>query len=119
MRAVVDQYLDWICAGDIDAVVALFAADAVVEDPAGAEERTGAAIRRFYTDAFAGGAVAKLTGPVRLTERHAAFPFRAEITRDGKVTTIEVIDVFAFDDTGKIARMTAYFGPQNMMVRDL
>jgi len=119
MQQIVDLYLAAINAGDMEAVMALYADDASVEDPAGTAPKRGDEILQFYKNAFAGGANAELTGPVRLSDKAAAFPFRAEITRtDGPVLIVEVIDIFEFDSAGKVARMTAYFGPTNITVKN-
>ena len=119
MQQVVEDYLAAINAGDMAAVTALYADDASVEDPVGTEPKRGDDILQFYTNAFSGGAKVELTGPVRISEKAAAFPFRAEITRtDGPVIIVEVIDIFEFDPAGKIAKMTAHFGPANITVKD-
>jgi len=119
MQQTVDRYLAAINAGDMEAVMELYADGASVEDPAGTEPKSGGEILQFYNNAFAGGAKVELTGPVRLTAKAAAFPFRAEITRvDGPAIIVEVIDIFEFDAAGKIARMTAYFGPANITVKE-
>lgn len=119
MQQVVEDYLAAINAGDMAAVTALYADDAAVEDPVGTEPKRGDDILQFYTNAFSGGAKVELTGPVRISEKAAAFPFRAEITRtDGPVIIVEVIDIFEFDPAGKIAKMTAHFGPANITVKD-
>jgi steroid delta-isomerase len=119
MQQIVDRYLAAINAGDIPAIMALYANDASVEDPAGTEPKRGDAILQLYTNAFSGGAKVELTGPVRISAKAAAFPFRAEITgAAGEVTIIEVIDIFEFDPTGKVAKMTAHFGPANVTVRN-
>ena len=119
MQQVVEDYLAAINAGDMAAVMALYADDAAVEDPVGTEPKRGDDILQFYTNAFSGGAKVELTGPVRISEKAAAFPFRAEITRtDGPVIIVEVIDIFEFDPAGKIAKMTAHFGPANITVKD-
>ena len=119
MQQVVDDYLAAINAGDMAAVMALYADDAAVEDPVGTEPKRGDDILQFYTNAFSGGAKVELTGPVRISEKAAAFPFRAESTRTvGPVIIVEVIDIFEFDPAGKIAKMTAHFGPANITVKD-
>ncbi len=47
--SVMQQYVDAISAGDLEAVVALYAEDAVVEDPVGSEPARGhKALREFY-----------------------------------------------------------------------
>jgi steroid delta-isomerase len=118
MQQIVDRYLTAINAGDMAAVMALYADDASVEDPAGTEPKRGDEILQFYTNAFSGGAKVELTGPVRISSKAAAFPFRAEIGKDdGQAIIVEVIDIFEFDPAGKIARMTAYFGPTNVNVK--
>lgn len=118
IQQTVERYLAAINAGDMPAVVALYADDASVEDPVGTEPKRGDAILQFYTNAFSGGAKAELTGPVRISPKAAAFPFHAEITgAAGQVTIIDVIDIFEFDLAGKIARMTAHYGPANITVR--
>ncbi len=119
MQQIVDRYLAAINAGDMTAVMALYADDASVEDPVGTEPKRGDEILQFYTNAFSGGAKVELTGPVRISAKAAAFPFRAEITRaDGPVIIVEVIDIFEFDPAGKIATMTAHFGPANITAKD-
>lgn len=115
----VHAYLAAINAGDMPAVMALYAEDAAVEDPAGSEPKHGADILEFYTNAFSGGASVKLTGAIGVSSRTAAFPFRAEIKSPaGPVTIVEVIDIFEFNDAGKVKKMTAHFGPTNMSQRD-
>lgn len=119
MQQIVDRYLAAINAGDMPAVMALYAEDALVEDPVGTEPKRGDAILQFYTNAFSGGAKAELTGPVRISAKAAAFPFSAEINgAASQVTIVDVIDIFEFNPDGKIARMTAHFGPANITVRN-
>ncbi len=119
IQQIVDRYLAAINAGDMPAVMALYADDASVEDPAGTEPKRGDAILQFYTNAFSGGAKVELTGPVRISAKAAAFPFHAEITAAaGQVTIVDVIDIFEFDPDGKITKMTAHFGPANITVRN-
>ncbi|PHR12469.1 MAG: steroid delta-isomerase [Sphingopyxis sp.] len=119
MQQTVDRYLAAINAGDMAAVMELYADNAVIEDPVGTEPKSGDDILKFYTKAFAGGAKVELTGPVRISAKAAAFPFRGEITRvDGPTIIVEVIDIFEFDEAGKVAKMTAHLGPTNITVKD-
>ena len=118
MQQIVGQYLAAINDGDMQAVMTLYADDAAVEDPAGTEPKRGDDILQFYTNAFSGGAKVELTGPVRISSKAAAFPFRAEIKQaGGQVLIVEVIDIFEFDPAGKVVKMTAHFGPANVTVR--
>ena len=115
MADIVHRYLAAINDGDMDAVMALYARDATVEDPAGTTPKRSNEILEFYSNAFSGGSRVELTGPIRISLKAAAFPFRADITQaDGSVITVEVIDIFEFDDAGKVLKMTAHFGPGNM-----
>ncbi|WP_321325798.1 nuclear transport factor 2 family protein [uncultured Parasphingorhabdus sp.] len=118
MKQIVDQYLAAINDGDMQAVMDLYADNAAVEDPVGTEPKSGNDILEFYTKAFSGGANVELTGPVRISAKAAAFPFRAEINQQGgQVLVVDVIDIFEFDADGKVGKMTAHFGPANVTVK--
>ncbi len=116
---IVNRYLTAINAGDMHAVMDLYAGNAAVEDPAGTEPKTGNDILTFYQNAFSGGAKVELTDSIRISAKTAAFPFRAEIGQgDGKVLIVEVIDIFEFDEAGKVEKMTAHFGPSNIIMSE-
>ncbi len=115
MEAAVHTYVAAFAKGDPAMAAAIFAEDAVVEDPIGAAPRIGhAAILEFYTQSMATGATLHLQGPVRLAAAHAAFAMQVHLHWDGKDMAIDVIDTFAFDEAGKVKLMQAYFGPGNM-----
>jgi steroid delta-isomerase len=115
MSAAVLGYVDAFDKGDPEAVVALFAEDATVEDPVGTPLKVGhAAIREFYTASMATGAKLRLDGPIRLATEYAAFAFQVQLTMGGKDLTVDVIDTFKFNAGGKVTEMRAYFGPSNM-----
>lgn len=119
MTEIVNRYMAAINAGDMHAVMDLYSDNAAVEDPAGTEPKTGADILSFYQNAFSGGAKVELTDNIRISAKTAAFAFRADIGQpDGKLLTVEVIDVFEFDDAGKVEKMTAHFGPSNITMSD-
>ncbi|MEP2101333.1 MAG: nuclear transport factor 2 family protein [Parasphingorhabdus sp.] len=119
MTDVVHRYLAAINAGDMEAVMELFANNAAVEDPAGTEPKTGPAILTFYQNAFSGGAKVELTDSIRISAKTTAFPFRAAIGQaDGKVLNVEVIDIFEFNEAGKVEKMTAHFGPANITMSE-
>lgn len=114
MQAAVHAYVEGFATADVEAIVALFAADAVVEDPVGTPPKEGHdAIRAFYSFSVGTGAKLHLEGPIRVGPDYAAFAFQVRLTLDGKAATVDVIDVFRFDDAGKVRRMEAYFGPGN------
>lgn len=115
MTEIVHHYMAAINAGDMGAVMEIYADNAAVEDPAGTEPKTGSDILTFYQNAFAGGAKAELTDTIRMSANTAAVPFRAAIGQaDGKILTVEVIDIFIFNEAGKVEKMTAHFGPSNI-----
>jgi len=43
-----------------------------------------------------------------------AFPFMITIGAGDSAVTIDIIDVFTFDDAGKVITMRAFWGPENM-----
>lgn len=118
MEAAVHAYVAAFAAGDPEQAVAIFAEDAVVEDPVGTPPKVGhAAIREFYQASMATGAKLVLDGPIRLAEDHAAFAFHVPLHFDGKDMEIHVIDTFAFNADGKVREMRAFFGPGNMIAK--
>lgn len=115
MEAAVHAYVAAFAKGDPEMAAGIFADDAIVEDPIGSEPRVGKeAIRAFYVQSMATGATLHLTGPIRIAAAHAAFAMQVRLHWDGKDMAIDVIDTFAFNTDGKVARMQAYFGPGNM-----
>jgi steroid delta-isomerase len=115
MVAAVEAYVRSYNRSDLDGVCAVFAGEAMVEDPVGTPPKVGqAALREFFAVGIAAGARLTLDGPVRCADGHAAFAFHVDLDWDGKATRIDVIDVFTFDPQGKVAHMKAYFGPANM-----
>ncbi|MCD0451842.1 nuclear transport factor 2 family protein [Actinocorallia sp. API 0066] len=114
MKAALRAYVDGFANGDAESVIALFAEDAVVEDPVGSPELHGLeAIGKFYRDAVDSGARLTLDGPVRGSQGSgAAMAFTIELAALN--LTIKAIDVFTFNDAGKITTMRAYWGPDDM-----
>lgn len=114
MKAALRAYVDGFATGDAESVIALFAEDAVVEDPVGTPELHGLeAIGKFYRDAVDSGAKLVLDGPPRGSHGNgAAMAFTIELPALN--LTIKAVDVFTFDDAGKISVMRAYWGPDDM-----
>jgi steroid Delta-isomerase len=116
MIAAVHAYVDAFDKSDPDLVAALFADDATVADPVGTPLKVGiAAIHEFYAGAMQTGAKLQLHGPIRLAaDNFAAFAFDVRLHLNDADICIDVIDVFRFNEEGKIAEMSAFFGPANM-----
>lgn len=110
----VQTYVAGYAAGDVDTILSIFAEDAVLEDPVGTPAHKGkAALRTFFSVGIGMKAKLHLLGDVRCAGDSAAFAFAVELEFDGVNKRIEVIDVFRFDDVGKVREMRAYWGPEN------
>ncbi len=109
--AVVHKYVEAFDKQDMAIIREIYAEDAIVEDPVGTDIHHGIeAICGFYEGALSSGAKLELTGPARCSGNAVAFPFQVQMP--GMV--IKIIDVFEFNDAGKISSMKAYWGPENM-----
>ncbi|MCP1648170.1 nuclear transport factor 2 family protein [Pseudomonas nitroreducens] len=114
------RYVELVDAGDIDGILALYADDAVVEDPVGSPAQVGIeAIASFYREGLGRTEVsAQLTGPVRVTGNGCgAMPFRVDLNWNGTPCSLHVIDVMEFDEQGLIRSMKAYWGDLNLEQR--
>lgn len=116
---VMQQYVDAITEGDLEAILALFADDAVVEDPVGSEPKKGReALREFYQMTVDTVETMILEGNVRAREKWGACAMLAyPAGTDGKME-IETLDVMLFDDEGKVSHMTAYWGDSNLRMAE-
>jgi len=114
MLSVVNTYIDSFKQQDAGAIAALFAEDGSVEDPVGSPRVEGkAAIHEFYQRAMGMGLTLVLEGPVRSVADYATFPFSIHINTPKTRRRIDVIDLFRFNEAGKIIEMRAFWGPQN------
>lgn len=109
--AAVHQYVEAFEKADINIIKALYADNATVEDPVGTDAHTGIeAIIAFYEGALQSGVKLTLTGTPRCAGNSVAFPFMVKAPGMG----IEVIDVFEFNEAGKVCSMRAYWGEENV-----
>jgi len=114
MVSIVNAYVDGFAHKDAEAIAALFAEDGSAEDPVGSPPVQGkSAIREFYARAMDMGLTLVLEGPVRTVVNYAAFPFSIHMDTPKGHRRIDVIDLFQFNDEGKIVEMRAFWGPQN------
>ena len=108
--------------GDVDGILALFADDAIVRDPANAPAHHGkAALRAFFEAGFAAsGGATEMTheGAVRIAGNQAAAAFIVRTVRSQPVYQVETLDVMTFDEAGLITEMVAYWGPENFRQED-
>ncbi|MDL4775123.1 MULTISPECIES: nuclear transport factor 2 family protein [Thermomonosporaceae] len=114
MKGALQRYVDGFNAGDAAAVSALFADDAVVEDPVGHPQVVGReAIDAFYANAVGAGTKLSLDGPIRGSYGdRAAMAFTVAVP--GMGLRIRVIDVMTFGADGRIVRMEAHWGPDDL-----
>lgn len=117
MLAAVHAYIRALNEGDLEAIVALYADDAEVEDPVGSPPKRGLAeIRAFYAGSLRLSLQVELEGAVRAVASEAAFAFSVSFEHQGQRTTIRPIDLFRFNAAGRIVQMRAFFGPANTSV---
>ena len=111
----VHAYVRALNAGELEAIVALYAENGTVEDPAGSPPKVGhQAIRDFYAITTSMKIVVALEGEIRVAKSACAFAFSVSFAHEGRPTTICPIDVFEFDPAGHISSMRAYFGAPNI-----
>lgn len=112
--AVVNNYVKALNTKDLSIIKAMYAKNASVSDPLGTPAKEGFdAVIKFYAEgAFNEQAKlsAELTGPVRVAGNSAAFSFNVYFNG----VKLEVIDVFEFNDEGKVEVMKAYWSNSNI-----
>jgi len=116
IERVFEEYAAAWSRGDVDGVAALFAPDAVVHDPVDGPAVEGLDnIRAFFAEFGAPVRAIRVAGPVHISAdcRHAAARMDAEAELGEGSTLVEALDVFTFDDEGRITTMNAYWGPTN------
>lgn len=114
IRSAMESYIEFMCKSDVDGILGLYAEDAWAEDPVGgAIQRGHEALRNFYAGTSPNLQV-EITGPVRVSGLECAVPMLAELTMNDSKFYIDVIDVFAFDESGKITSMRAFWNPAEM-----
>ncbi|AZI35571.1 delta(5)-3-ketosteroid isomerase [Caenibius tardaugens NBRC 16725] len=117
IRDVFKRYGEAHSAGDVDAILALFADDAVVRDPANAPEHRGkSALRAFFEAGIeaSGGPIAMtLEGNVRIAGNEGAAAYIVRTINSSPVFRVDTLDVMTFNEQGLIAQMIAYWGPEN------
>lgn len=117
-KAALQAYVDGLNAGDADAVIALFAPDAEIEDPVGTPPKRGREIERWFRRAVEMRARLELAGPIRGSHgRSAAMAFTVTTRFEGQLRVTRSIDAVTLDDAGRIARLEGYWGTDDVEVR--
>lgn len=114
---VADNYLRYLNEKNLEGILSLYADSATVEDPVGSKVLSGMeALRKFYSGAVNIDLTLKRIGQVRVAGVEIAFPFQLIMKYDGVPMITDIIDVFRFDEAGKIVSMRAFWGPTNRRV---
>ena len=114
MKAALQAYLDGLNARDADAVLALFAADAEIEDPVGSPVKRGAEIKAWFRGAVRVEPRLELCAPIRGSHSDAAvMTFTVESVRGGARYRTHSTDVARFNEEGQIIRLEGYWGPSD------
>jgi steroid delta-isomerase len=110
----VERYVNGVSAHDIEAIKTLYDDTATVEDPVGTDPHVGIdAICKFYEHAFNVIVKLELTGPVRYADNAAVFPLICTVILGDSKFKIDVIDIFEFNNNGRVQSMRAYWGAEN------
>ncbi|HVM96325.1 MAG TPA: nuclear transport factor 2 family protein [Candidatus Acidoferrales bacterium] len=113
IRKVLQSYVDLMTAGDHEAIVALYADNATVEDPVGSEPRRGKEqIRELYRNA-SGRVRLELEGRVRVVSNIGAAAMLA-YPAGMENMVVDTIDIMTFDEDGLITSMKAYWSPDTI-----
>jgi steroid delta-isomerase len=114
VRALVTDYIAMMCNTEVDKIIALFDDDATAEDPVGGEIQHGReALHAFYS-AAAPMLQVELAGPICVAGSECAFPIVAQLTIGEDVSYLDAVDVFTFNEAGKITSMRAFWNPEEM-----
>jgi len=108
----IERYLACHGATDLAGVLALFAEEAVVEDPVGSPVHQGRAeIAGFYRETHArnGPLAIDRIGRVLVCGAEIALHVRARLARDAEGPGMDVIYVVRLDEEGRIESLRAYF----------
>ncbi|WP_226016576.1 nuclear transport factor 2 family protein [Novosphingobium sp. FKTRR1] len=116
MKAALQAYVDRTNAGDAEGLVALFAPDAIIEDPVGSPVKHHGEFASWFADSVAFGAQITPVAPMRGSHGNAA-ALVLDVTftpSGGQRLRIRSIDVCTFDAAGLITSLRAYWGPDDV-----
>ena len=116
MKSALQAYVDRINAGDAAGVLALFAPDAVIEDPIGSPVKRGADLPQWFADTVAFQTHITPVAPLRGSHGNEALVvFDVEFTQpDSPRLRIRSADACTFDAQGRITSLRAYWGPDDL-----
>lgn len=115
-HAAVDAYIDLLTTGTAEQIADLYAPDATVEDPIGADIRdTREALVEFYAIITGMDERAATLNWKRVAGDTAVFEFTLVTGTSGMRFEITPVDIMVFDASGKIASMRAVWQPEDLV----
>lgn len=116
MEATLRKYADRINAGDAAGVLALFAPDAVIEDPIGSAPKSGAELGPWFADTVAFATRITPVAPIRGSHGdEALLVFDVEFTPpESPRLRIRSADAFRLAPDGRIVSLRAFWGPEDL-----
>ena len=114
---IAERYAKCLKTGDVGGLLELFADAAVLRDPADATPVQGrTAIEAYFLEGVSLIEDMQLTGPVRILNAgtRAAVPYHVTLLVDGSKRRLDSIDVFTFDNDGRIVEMLGFWGESNL-----
>jgi len=120
VKTTVNAYFAAIRELNVDAWLRTFAPDAVSHDPVGGTPLVGHPALRAFFEAVAGGfrSIDIRGDQIFVAGQSAAVKWTLHgVGKNGKHAAAEGIDVFEFDDQGKIHRLFGYWDPAAMMAQ--
>jgi len=114
-RQFVESYIRAFNARDLDAVAAIYAEHATLEDPVGSQLHEGrAAIRAFYEQYRDQPSFLQLTGDFYYAGDAVAFSFFCFLGTGPESMIVQITDTFRFDTEGRVSEMRAFWGAANI-----
>jgi steroid Delta-isomerase len=112
----VNSYLEFVAKGATEDVVALYAANGIIEDPVGSDLKRGHdAIREFYA-AFQDVPKETELAELRVAGSEATFLWHLTLNTGDSRTRITPISLMTFDEDAKITSMRAFWSPSDVKV---
>ena len=113
--AVVDAYVEYLTSGTAEQIADLYAADATVEDPIGADVRdTREQLIEFYSIITGMEERTATLKWKKIAGDTAVFEFTLVTGTGGMRFEITPVDIMVFDDEGKISSMRAVWQPSDL-----
>ncbi|MBD0862792.1 nuclear transport factor 2 family protein [Gordonia sp. zg691] len=113
--AAVTAYIDLLNSGTAEQIADLYAADATVEDPIGADIRnTREQLVEFYSVITGMDERTATLKWKKIAGDTAVFEFTLVTKTSGLAFEITPVDIMVFDDEGKVSSMRAVWRPEDL-----